>query len=123
MHACRSTLEHPSCKSALEFVKPCCRGSDGNPWPPVPKNVPRDSYTVHELTKSDVPTLDDLKLNRGQMFRKGRYPPFASETWKARSVVCARWERSTTEAALHEWLDHHKYGVRLHIATSAHGKC
>lgn len=106
----RSTFEHPVCKTAVAYADKCCRDDDGNPWPPVPTDVPRDSYTIHELQPSDVKTLDELRLNRGLAFREGHYPPFPVSNWTASSVICARWDRSTDEGALREWLDHHRCG-------------
>ena len=69
MSTCRSTFEHPVCESAVAYADKCCRDEDGNPWPPVPTDVPRDSYTIHELEPSDVLSLDELRLNRGLPFR------------------------------------------------------
>jgi hypothetical protein len=105
---CRSTFKHPTCSSAVGLAAECCRDPAGNPWPPVPKNVPKSSYQVHELTALDVPTMKEMQLYRGQANREGHYAPFAAEKWKPTAVVCARWDRSTDEGALREWLDHHK---------------
>ena len=110
VNACRSTFEHPVCKAAVAYADKCCRDDDGNPWPPVPTDVPRDKYTIHELQPADVKTLDELRLNRGLPFRDGHYPPFPVSNWTASSVICARWDRSTDEGALREWLDHHRCG-------------
>jgi hypothetical protein len=74
----------------------------------VPEDVPRDSYTIHELLEEDVPTLDDLKLDRGMPFREDHYAPFPEKSWGATTVICARWDRTTDEGALREWLDHHR---------------
>ena len=106
--ASRSTFEHPTCTSAVEYVQKCCRDKQGNPWPPKPKGLWKGSYEVHKLSKADVPTLDMMKVNRGQAYREGHYPPFPSRKWKASAVICARWDRSTDEGALREWLDHHR---------------
>jgi hypothetical protein len=96
------------CLSAVEYADKCCRDSQGNPWPPVPTDVSRDSYTIHELSEADVPSLEDLELTRGMPFREDHYPPFPEKSWKATSVICARWDQTTTEGALREWLDHHR---------------
>ena len=66
------------------------------------------SVKVNELSKADAPTLDMMKLNWGQLYRNGRYPPFQTRKWKSKIVVCARWDRTTDEGALREWLDHHR---------------
>lgn len=116
-HACRSTIEHPSCESALEIAKQCCRDEAGQPWPPVPPHntmtsflTGAPSYQVHALSHADVPSLEDINVNKGHMFRPGHHAPFPN-TWKASAVICARWDRSTDESALHEWLDHHRCGA------------
>ena len=106
--ASRSTYEHPTCTSAIQYAKKCCRDEEGNPWPPIPNGVWKGSVKVNELSKADVPTLDMMKLNRGQLYRNGRYPPFPTRKWKSKIVVCARWDRTTDEGALREWLDHHR---------------
>ena len=66
---------------------------------------------MQQLKKADVPTLDEMRLNRGQPYRAGHYPPFPTRTWKASAVICARWDRSTDEGALREWLDHHRHAL------------
>lgn len=96
------------CLSAVDYAEKCCRDEEGNQWPPIPTDVPRDSYTIHELQRSDVPNLDDLELDRGMDFREGHYAPFPVHSWEPNIVVCARWDRSTDEGALREWLDHHR---------------
>lgn len=107
-NACRSTFKHPVCESAVAYADNCCRDKYGNPWPPVPKDVSRDDYTINELQPDDVPSLDDMHLNRGLSFREGHLAPFPQDTWKASIVICARWDPNTDEGALREWLDHHK---------------
>lgn len=114
---CRSTFEDPSCLTAVAYADACCRDKEGIPWPPVPTDVPRDSYIIHELQPSDVPTLEAMKLTRGQEFREGHFPPFPDETWKASTVICARWDGSTDEGALREWLDHHRCSPPVLVLT------
>lgn len=104
---CRSTIEHPSCNVALSLAQSCCRDGHGQPWPPVPRSVDIADLPITHLSPQDVPSVKDLGMVRGAKLRPGYPPPFSKE-WQPTVAVCALRRDSTSDAALLEWLEHHR---------------
>lgn len=113
----RSTFEHPTCMALTGIVHECCRGSNGEPWPPLPRLRRRRvaaSAPVTRLSAADVPSLADLGLSRGKALDTTRAHPFGAN-FTGTSAVCAVWDGHTREEALREWLDHHRCALRWQL--------
>jgi hypothetical protein len=93
--------------SAVPLVQHCCRDENGLPWPPIPTGVQLKDLRITKLAARDVPGLQGYGVARGADFDKGRYPPFPN-SWQPTVAICARWQPGGSEAALLEWLDHHR---------------
>ena len=104
---CRSTIAHPSCSKAVWLAQACCRNARGQPWPPVPRSADAASLPITHLSPQDVPSFNDLGIARGAKLRQGYPPPFSTQ-WRPTVAVCALRRDGTSDAALLEWLEHHR---------------